>query len=172
MKRYLVFLLAIAGIIAAISSCKEDNNLDELRAEEVRLLEEYIAENYADVEPTSSGLYYIETEEGYGDSLIKAGDEVQIWYTGTLLSSGEVFDSTSDTLGHQFEPLKFVVGTDEVITGMSEGVTHMRLGGKARFIIPSNLGYGASSSSTTGLPRFSTLIFDVEIYKHKRYDNQ
>jgi FKBP-type peptidyl-prolyl cis-trans isomerase len=52
-----------------------------------------------------------------------------------------------------------------VIAGMNEGLTYMRQGEKATLVIPSNLAYGASNSS---VERFSTLIFDIEVYKHFR----
>jgi FKBP-type peptidyl-prolyl cis-trans isomerase len=164
MKKYLGLIIIAFSIALSFSSCKDDNNLDELRAEEMRLLEEYINTNHKGLEPKSSGLYYIEVEEGTGDS-IKVGDQVKIWYTGTLLSNGYEFDS-NEVDGHRYTPLTFTAGSTDVIAGMSEGVTYMKLGGKAKLIIPSNLGYKAVN--TGDIPRFSTLIFDVEIYKHTK----
>jgi FKBP-type peptidyl-prolyl cis-trans isomerase len=161
MKKLFLFTALIIALVAVIVSCKDDGlDLEALRAEELRLLKEYIeANNYEDsVKP--SGLYYILTQAGTGDSLIKTGDRVEIFYTGTKLWNGEEFDGTGN-----FETYKFIVGDPNVIAGMNEGLTYMRQGEKATLVIPSNLAYGASNSS---VERFSTLIFDIEVYKHFR----
>ncbi len=66
----------------------------------------------------------------------KAGDTVQIHYTGTL-DSGEQFDSS---LGG--EPLEFTVGGGQVIAGFERGVLGMNIGDKKTIRIPSNEAYG------------------------------
>ncbi|WP_321285634.1 FKBP-type peptidyl-prolyl cis-trans isomerase [uncultured Sunxiuqinia sp.] len=158
MKKLFFFFALLGYALVAAVSCKNNGlDLEKLRAEELARLNEYIETNGITTEPTESGLYYIEQVKGTGDS-IKVGDRVKIFYTGMLIDS-TVFDASGN-----YEPLEFIVGSTDVITGMSEGVTYMTQGGKATFIIPSNLAYKATTSS--GLPRFSTLIFDVEVYKH------
>lgn len=66
----------------------------------------------------------------------KAGDTVQIHYTGTL-DSGEQFDSS---LGS--EPLEFTLGGGQVIAGFEKGVLGMNIGDKKTLRIPSNEAYG------------------------------
>ena len=166
MKRYLIFIMLVAAIFAGFSSCKDDNNLDDLRAEELTMLNDYMLENHSGVTPKASGLYFILTEDSGNDSTIRQGDRVEIAYTGTLLANGIVFDSNLDSLGRMYEPLTVTVGTGAVITGMDEGLTFMKNGDKAKMIIPSDLAYGATVKN--GIPRFSTLIFDVEIKNHIR----
>ncbi|WP_299577884.1 FKBP-type peptidyl-prolyl cis-trans isomerase [uncultured Sunxiuqinia sp.] len=159
MKKIFLFAVLIGGLMMTIASCKDDGiDLEKLRAEELEKLDAFLEANNIEEEPTASGMYYIERVKGTGDT-IKLGDKVKIFYTGMLIDSTE-FDRTGT-----YEPFEFIVGSSDVIVGMSEGLTYMTQGGKATFIIPSNLAYGASSSSS-GLPRFSTLIFDVEVYKH------
>jgi len=160
MKKILFFLTIIGSVMFMTVSCGNDGlDLEKLRAEELEALDAFIEANDIEVEPTSSGLYYIEQVKGTGDT-IKPGDRVKIFYTGMFIDS-TLFDSTSE-----YEPFEFVVGSSDVITGMSEGITYMTQGGKATLIIPSNLAYGATNNTTLGIPRFSTLIFDIEVYKH------
>lgn len=66
----------------------------------------------------------------------KAGDTVQIHYTGTL-DSGEQFDSSVGG-----EPLEFTLGGGQVISGFDKGVTGMNVGDKKTVRIPSNEAYG------------------------------
>lgn len=160
MKKILFFLTALGSVIFLTVSCGNDGlDLEKLRAEELATLDAFLEANDINVEPTASGMYYIEELKGTGDT-IKPGDRVKIYYTGMFIDS-TLFDATSP-----YEPFEFVVGSSDVITGMSEGITYMTQGGKATLIIPSNLAYGATNNTTLGIPRFSTLIFDVEVYKH------
>ena len=121
--------------------------------EEDQLLSEYLQKNKIDVEPTISGLYYIETEKGTGPAPIP-GKMVAIHYEGSFVD-GRVFDSS---YGRR-EPLKFRLGAMEVIQGLEEGVARMRKGGRATLIIPSALAYG--DQQTGPIPPFATLIFEV-----------
>jgi FKBP-type peptidyl-prolyl cis-trans isomerase len=48
-----------------------------------------------------------------------------------------------------------------VIPGWEEGIALLKVGAKARFIIPPSLGYGDRPQGA--IPANSTLIFDVEL---------
>lgn len=119
-------------------------------ARETALREQYLLDNEINISPTESGLYYIETLAGKGE-LPQANQFVEVSYEGKLLN-GEVFNSGT---------IPFQLGTGTVIPGFEEGVSYMRKGGKATLIIPSELGYG--SDGRNDVPRFATLIFDLEL---------
>ena len=62
------------------------------------------------------------------------------------------------------EPFVFNLGDpDQVIEGFETGLQLMRKRGKARFIIPSQLGFGDKGSSTGIVPPFATLVYEVEL---------
>lgn len=122
---------------------------------EMELLETYLINTNVTVEPTESGLYFISIEEGNGKQA-KAGDMVEVHYTGALIS-GKVFDSS---LGKN--PIQFQLGTGRVIPGWDEGIAMMKVGGKAKLIIPSKIGYGSRGAGDVIMP-YSTLVFDVEL---------
>lgn len=121
--------------------------------EEDELLAEYLRQNNIDIEPTMSGLYFIETEKGTGPAPIP-GKMVAIHYEASFLD-GRVFDSSYS----RREPLKFKLGSMQVIQGLEEGVARMRRGGRATLIIPSALAYGDRQAGP--VPPFATLIFEV-----------
>jgi len=141
-------LIFASVILVTFSSCKSDFD------KELDLLHAYIEEHNITTEPTESGLYYIETQEGTGDSP-KYGDDITVHYEGRLLNNNEVFDSSYD----RGEPSTFTLGL--LIDGWNEGLTYMKEGGKATLIIPSNLAYGSYGAGN--IPPYSTLIFDVEL---------
>jgi peptidylprolyl isomerase len=105
---------------------------------------------------TASGLKYVDVVVGKGASPT-AGKLVQVHYTGTL-ENGKKFDSSVD----RNEPFTFTIGVGQVIKGWDEGVMTMKVGGKRKLIIPSNLGYGARGAGGV-IPPNATLLFDVEL---------
>jgi hypothetical protein len=89
----------------------------------------------------------------------KAGDEVEVHYTGTL-TDGTKFDSSRDRRDGK-ETFKFPLGAGQVIKGWDEGVAGMKVGGKRKLTIPPSLGYGLQGRSK--IPPNSTLLFDIEL---------
>jgi len=133
------------------------SQMKEMEMQSKTDLEKYIADNKITVAPTPSGLYYIETKKGKG-AKVKVGDVVQCYYKGALLN-GQVFQ---DVTGEP-KPIEFPVGVQQLIPGWDEGIPMMNIGGKARLIIPYQLGYGPQGDRRGNIPPFATLVFDIEI---------
>lgn len=106
---------------------------------------------------TASGLTYIVTQKNETGQQLKAGDNVQVHYTG-LLTNGVKFDSSLD----RGEPIAFPLGRGRVIKGWDEGILKLRVGERATLIIPPALGYGARGAGDV-IPPDATLIFIVEV---------
>ena len=110
----------------------------------------------AGFEKTESGLRYQFIQRGEGKQAV-AGKTVSVHYEGSL-ESGKVFDSSYP----RKKPIEFPLGQGNVIEGWDEGIALLRVGDKARFVIPSHLGYG-SRGAGGAIPPNATLIFDVEL---------
>ena len=84
------------------------------------------------------------------------GDTVTVHYVGTL-TNGSKFDSSYD----RGTPYVFQVGAGRVIAGWDQGVPGMKVGGKRRLTIPSDLAYGSRGQGV--IPPNSTLLFDIDL---------
>lgn len=108
------------------------------------------------LEELPSGLQIAELAEGSGDEAV-AGRSVTVHYTGWL-TSGQKFDSSRD----RGEPFSFPLGGRQVIAGWDAGVQGMKVGGRRKLIIPSDLGYGPRGAGGV-IPPNATLVFTVEL---------
>jgi len=89
----------------------------------------------------------------------KTGQSVTVHYRGTLMN-GTQFDASYD----RGEPFVFTLGQGGVIKGWDQGVPGMKVGGRRKLVIPSELGYGAAGSPPK-IPANATLVFEVELLK-------
>jgi peptidylprolyl isomerase len=89
----------------------------------------------------------------------RAGQRVQVHYTGVSWSTRQQFDSSWD---HPERPFSFVLGQRQVIPGWDQGVAGMKVGGRRKLIIPPALGYGERGAGDRIGPN-ETLVFVVDL---------
>ncbi len=128
----------------------------EREAAAAKAAEQELEEVAAGFDKTESGLRYKIINKGSGAKAEK-GQNVSVHYKGSLLDGTE-FDSSYK----RNSPIDFPLGMGNVIAGWDEGIALLQVGDKARFVIPSHLGYGAQGAGGV-IPPNATLIFDVEL---------
>jgi len=146
MKLYLYLALATVTIISAPLASHGDTKK--------------MAEQQTKIVTTASGLRYQDEVVGTG-ALAEKGKTAVVHYAGWLNDKdkpGTKFDSSLD----RNSPFKFNLGAGQVIAGWDEGVAGMKVGGKRRLLIPSNLAYGERGAGHIIGPN-AALIFDVEL---------
>jgi FKBP-type peptidyl-prolyl cis-trans isomerase len=103
---------------------------------------------------TPSGLTYTIVEKGKGRSA-KPGNYVTIEET-TALADGRVHFTTDGR-----KPIRFLLGGKQVIDGLDEGVTCMKVGERRRLIVPPSL--SKRTGYPSGLSPDDVLFYDVKV---------
>lgn len=173
-----VFLIIFLITLLFLSSCSnksnnsERKNIDpkeykeplieankELVKSENEQIADYIARYNWDMKTKPSGLRYLIYKEGDGEKA-NTGKMAKINYTIELLN-GEVCYS-SEKKG----PKEFLIGGAEVESGLNEAILLLKVGDRAKFIIPSHLAFGLAGDKDK-IPLRATLIYDIELLELK-----
>jgi peptidylprolyl isomerase len=104
---------------------------------------------------TQSGLQYVDTKVGSGP-MPKKGQMVAITYT--ISTNGKRLESS-----RAGAKMRFVLGKDQALKGIEEGVSTMKVGGQRKLTLPPSLGYGAAGAGK--VPPNATLEVDVELHE-------
>ena len=106
---------------------------------------------------TSSGIrYYVYKPSAHGDS-IKDKEEIVMNYIVSLLDGTECYSSKTE--GKK----TFIVGNEDIESGIHRGVKYLKHGDKALLLIPSHLAHGLLGDFKK-IPPQMPIIYDVEIY--------
>ncbi len=115
----------------------------------------YVSRRKLDVETTGTGLRYVIYHSGGGEKA-ENGRMAVVKYEVSLLD-GTICYSTEEK-----GPEEFKIGKDNVESGLHEGITYMKVGDKAKIIIPSYLAHGLAGDFNK-IPVRSTIIYDIEL---------
>lgn len=171
MKTYQIFLLiCLSGFFSGCnsSSTKERKqpsaksmeetliqaNRQAMRVEDQQI-EQFIERYKWEMTETGSGLRYAIYHQGNGEKA-SPGKIAVLNYRVLLITGDEIYNSAID--GRK----EFMIGKGGVESGLEEGILLLRVGDKAKFIIPSHLGFGLLGDQNLVPPK-STLIYDLEL---------
>ncbi len=112
--------------------------------------------DFPDFDPPAD-LQVTDLTEGDGAEAA-AGHTVEVHYVGVAHSTGEEFDASYN----RGTPLRFGLGSGQVISGWDQGVQGMKVGGRRQLVIPPHLGYGDRGAGGVIKPG-ETLIFVVDL---------
>lgn len=156
-SKNLIFNVKLIKIKTKEEIVAEKKRLHESNSqEEMRRLKNYLIQEDIKIKPKMSGLYFIEKQKGTGQNAMP-NDKVKVHYIGKFIN-GMVFDSSVE----RAEIFEFILGKDRVIDAWQEGISYMKKGSKATFIVPSHLAYKAKGVENV-IPPYATLIFEVEL---------
>ena len=125
-----------------------------LKADSEKAFFEYLkANNITDY--TASGLFFNKLVTTEGEKP-QEGQIARIKFDASYLDGTPL--GSSEQLGEYYD---VVMGQGKVLKGLEEGIGMMRVGEKARFVLPYTLAYGTNPYGN--IPAYSNLVFDVEL---------
>ena len=192
-------VVCLASLMLSMTSCSEKEEAGEYDNWEVRNIHyvdsiakvcdsnadgrwtKFCAFNLNDsVEALSpNNLHYVyvhKLEDGTGDYSPLYKDSIRVHYLGRLIPSvsypqGYIFGKSYGTYTfNEATDVPALMAVNDNIVGFATAVMNMVEGDNWRLYIPYYIGYGATTNSSSSIPAYSTLIFDVKlarVYKYK-----
>lgn len=135
------------------------NSLVQIKKDD-KIISDYLTAKNIKAQKTAKGVYVEILQEGTSEKVTDSVG-VKMRYTGKNFA-GVAFDSNIDSQFHHTELLPVDMWEPRVIPGWVDGLRMLSKGTKARFYIPSSLGYGERGQAPKIAPN-ENLIFDVEV---------
>ncbi len=126
-------------------------------------IDQYVAHQGWQMITTGTGLRYMIIKKGAGRSAKPDSNEtvkVKVKFKKSLLDGTLCY--SSDSTGAE----EFVVGKDNVETGLHEGIQFMHVGDKAVMILPSHLAYGLVGDGKK-IPPKASILYELELVSLK-----
>jgi FKBP-type peptidyl-prolyl cis-trans isomerase len=142
MKRALILLFFTLFIGMVCTSCKGSNKAARRVSQ-------------GSTVTTSTGLVYQVIVAGKGPAA-RPGQAVRIHETTTLADGTLIYSTRTKN-----NPLKFLLGGNQVIAGVDEGVTGMKVGERRKLVVPPSLSKRSAYPANT--PPDATLYYDIEL---------
>ncbi len=127
----------------------------DLVEEEAKAIDAFAAQKGWQIQTSESGLRYMICQNGQGEKAA-TGKVAELAFTVSLLDGTVCYSSA------QSGPKTFRLGKGGVEPGLEEGVLLMRVGDKARFIMPPHLAHGLLGDGDR-IPRRAVILYDVEL---------
>jgi FKBP-type peptidyl-prolyl cis-trans isomerase len=138
---------------------------NETEAEERAEFEKYVSSNMqaGEVKLENLDMTFLSIKEGTADSLVKDSDTLLLAYKVYMLGAKDsvlynTYKGGNET-GLYIPEIKHAVNQ---ATGIKEAVKKMKVGGKAKFVIPSWYLY-RNFSNEYGIPQYSTTVWEIEV---------
>ncbi len=131
-------------------------------------IDQYVKHKNWQMITTGTGLRYMVTKKGTGEL---ANEDTAFRKYATVKFKISLMDGTlcysSDSTGLR----EFLIGQDDVETGLHEGIQYLHVGDKATFILPSHLAYGLMGDQRK-IPPKASVLYEIELMKIRKISSQ
>lgn len=123
--------------------------------EENERIQKFIATKKWNTQQTGTGLYYEIYEKGTGPNA-KLNDVAVVAFEVSLLDGTVCYSASSAN------PARFLIGQDNVETGLHEVVQLMAVGDKAHIVLPSHRAFGFTGDQEK-IPQDAAVVYDLHL---------
>jgi FKBP-type peptidyl-prolyl cis-trans isomerase len=152
------------GNVPAYAVIRADVEVISIKNQADQITSMQTAYGLTNPEKTATGLLFQKTLENPTGAAVAQGQSVKLNYLGRLGYGYIQTDATNKVIyDSKFGAgtLTFLTGSGQLISGFEEAVLKMKVGEKAKAILPYTIGYGTNGNST--IPGYSPLYFEIEI---------
>jgi FKBP-type peptidyl-prolyl cis-trans isomerase FkpA len=171
LNKYVILLVGSSLMLGA--SCGNDSNKATMQASSKEMqqklidankmyvkresdeIDQYVNHKAWKMTTTGTGLRYMITFEGKGE-LAKLEKYARVKYKISLLDGTVCY--TSEEKGTK----EFLIGQDNVESGLHEGIQYMHVGDKAVMILPSHLAHGLLGDDNK-IPPKASVVYELEL---------
>lgn len=152
------------GSVPAYSVIKAEVEVISINNQAAQITSMKTVYGFSNPETTTSGLVFQKTLENPTGAAVTNGQSVKVNYTGRLGYGYIQTDATGKVIyDSKFGSgaLTFTAGAGQLIAGFEETVLKMKVGEKAKAILPYTIAYGTAGNSS--IPGYSPLYFEIEV---------
>jgi FKBP-type peptidyl-prolyl cis-trans isomerase len=152
------------GSVPAYSVIKAEVEVVSIKNQAAQITSMKTVYGFSNPETTTSGLVFQKTLENPTGAAVTTGQSVKVNYTGRLGYGYIQTDATGKVIyDSKFGSgaLTFTAGAGQLIPGFEETVLKMKVGEKAKAILPYTIAYGTAGNSS--IPGYSPLYFEIEV---------
>ncbi len=140
-------------------------DLIELNKKEMLLesskIDRFIRAKGWEMKKTGTGLRYMIYQSVDTNQSLAVNEQYATVNFEVRLMNGKVCYKSEEN-----KPETFLIGRDNVESGLHEGILYMRVGEKAKFVLPPHLAHGLAGDMNK-IPGNSTIVYDVELVSLK-----
>ena len=152
------------GSVPAYSVIKAEVEVVSIKNQADQITAMQSTYGFTSPEKTTSGLVFQKTLENPSGAAVVAGQSVKVNYLGRL-GYGYIQTDASNKVIYDSKfgsgALTFTAGAGQLIPGFEETVLKMKVGEKAKAILPYTIAYGTAGNSS--IPGYSPLYFEIEV---------
>ena len=152
------------GSVPAYSVIKAEVEVVSIKNQADQITAMQSTYGFTSPEKTTSGLVFQKTLENPSGAAVVAGQSVKVNYLGRL-GYGYIQTGASNKVIYDSKfgsgALTFTAGAGQLIPGFEETVLKMKVGEKAKAILPYTIAYGTAGNSS--IPGYSPLYFEIEV---------
>ncbi|MEY2940852.1 MAG: hypothetical protein RJA67_537 [Bacteroidota bacterium] len=152
------------GSVPAYSVIKAEVEVVSIKNQADQITAMQTTYGFTSPEKTTSGLVFQKTLENPSGAAVVAGQSVKVNYLGRL-GYGYIQTDASNKVIYDSKfgsgALTFTAGAGQLIPGFEETVLKMKVGEKAKAILPYTIAYGVAGNSS--IPGYSPLYFEIEV---------
>jgi FKBP-type peptidyl-prolyl cis-trans isomerase FkpA len=169
--KYTYLIFAFALILMSCDSCTNDKKVVQqmtqaqidsmliaqnknFHVQEMQRIQKFVSDKQWPTTVTGTGIHYYIYENGAGET-VTSEQVAMVEYEVSLLDGTVIYKSQPG------EKVPVKIGHDNVESGLHEAIQLLRIGDRAKFVLPSHRAYGLTGEGK--IPMNASVVYDIRL---------